>query len=400
MVTDVKAKNAKPQNRPYKLMDGYGLFLHVMPGGTKSWRYSFRFNGKAQTLTLGRYPAVSIREARKRRERARALLEDGINPILDAKKKKAQKKGKTFELIALEWWDTQKDGWSKAHADAVLKSLQKEAFPALGKFNVDEITPLQVLEVLKAVESRGALEMARKVKQRLAAVFRFAVQTGRAKYNPAADMKGVIKARKVKHMPALPIEEMPLFLRTLSIIRIHVTTKLALRFLILTAARNGEVRGATWGEIDREKREWRIPAERMKMDREHIVPLSRQALAVLDEASRLSGDSGLIFPGIRQEATMLSENTLQYALNRMGYKGVATVHGFRTVFSTYCNEAGKWNPDAIERALAHQDRNSIRAAYNRGAYLEERKKLMQWWANEIDRMEHGAEVVPLKRVAR
>ena len=396
MLTAMKAKQAKPKEKAYKLTDSHGLYLHVQPGGTKTWRYRFRFEGKQQTLTIGKFPGISLKEARKKRDEARALLDKGKNPVLEAKKKKAEQKDRSFEVIALEWWSTRKDNWSSDHANAVLLSLKNDVFPALGKFNVDEIKPLQVLEVLRAIENRGALEMARKVQQRMNAVFRYAIQTGRATNNPAADMKGVIKTRKVKHMPALPKEELPEFLRQLTATKIHITTKLALKFLILTAARSKEVRGARWEEIDLEKALWRIPGERMKMGREHIVPLSKQAIDILEQAGAMFGKDGLVFPGIRQESKMLSENTLQYAMNRMGYQGRACVHGFRSVFSTICNEQG-FNPDAIERALAHQDKNSIRAAYNRGDYLEERRKIMQWWADHLHFLEHGAQVIPLRQ---
>ncbi len=386
MLTDAKCRNARPRDKAYKLFDSHGLFLHVQPGGSKTWRYTFRFDKKPQLLTFGRYPAVGLKEARENRDAARALLDRGIDPRTKMRRPLPVTPRNTVEAVAREWWDNQREDWSDSHASSVILSLERDVFPSIGNFGVTNVKPPHIRDVLTFIQGRGAYEVARKVQQRLAAIFRYAVQAGYCEYNPAADMKDVIKKRKKRHMPALPIELMPEFLQKLDTANIYHTTRLAFLFLILTAARSGEVRGATWEEIDREKREWRIPAERMKMDRKHTVPLSRQAMEVLDEASKLSGDEGLIFPGVRQNSAMLSENTFGYCLNRLGYHGIATAHGFRAVFSTYANVSGLWNPDAVEKALAHGDEDEVRAAYNRGDYLEERRRLMQWWADELDRM--------------
>jgi integrase len=261
---------------------------------------------------------------------------------------------------------------------------------------VDTITPPMVLQVIRNIESRGALEVAHKVLQRMNAVFRYAVQTGKATFNPAGDMKGVLKTRKVVHMAALSREELPEFLRVLTVADIHTTTRLALKFTLLTAARSGEVRGATWEEINLDEAIWRIPPERMKMDSPHNVPLSKQAVAILERVGRLYGKEGLVFPGIRQNSKQLSENTLLYALYRIGYHSKATVHGFRATFSTIANESG-FDGDVIEKALAHEQRNRVRAAYHRSEYLEQRRKLMQWWADLLDQMEAGAEIIPIRR---
>ncbi|MCI5149153.1 MAG: hypothetical protein D3916_07180 [Candidatus Electrothrix sp. MAN1_4] len=243
-----------------------------------------------------------------------------------------------------------------------------------------------VLEVVKKIESRGALEIAHKVLQRMNAVFRFAVQTGRATYNPAADMQGALKTRKVVHRAALSRDEMPEFMRNLAQADIDITTKAALCFTILTAARSGETRGATWDEINLDTALWRIPAKRMKMDNPHNVPLSTQAVAIIEQMGRLHGKEGLVFPG-RDGVKPLSENTMLYALYRMGYHSRATVHGFRAVFSTIANESD-FDGDVIEKALAHEQRNKVRAAYHRSEYLEQRRELMQWWGNLLQEMEY------------
>lgn len=392
MLTDVRCRNAKPKEKPYRLADSHGLFLHVMPSGRKVWRYRFRFRKKEQLLTIGRYPAISLKEAREKRDEARLLLDKGKNPILEKKRLEAEKKvEKSFRSIALEWWGIQKEQWSKGHAKAVLDSLEKHVFPYLGSFDVDDIPPSQVMAVLRKIEERGALEQARKILQRINAIFRYSIQTGRANYNPAQDMKGALKPKKVKHMPALKEEDLPEFLNKLdNSVYLHITTRLALKFLILTACRSGEVRGARWEEIDFERAIWTIPAERMKMRREHRVPLSRQALGILEQAKNLPGQQGVyIFPGIRQNSHILSENTLLYALKRMGYSGLATVHGFRSTFSTIANESGKWSAELIERALAHVDNNTVRAAYCRTDLLEQRRDLMQWWADFLDEQKRG-----------
>lgn len=395
MLQDFNCRNAKPKKKAYKLTDSHGLYLHVQPSGVKAWRYRYRFRGKAQVLTIGRYPAVSLKEAREKRDQARILLDQGKNPSLEKKRKKLEQTvEKTFQVIAQEWHDIQKARWTPGHAEAVWRSLEMDVFPSLGLFDIDDITPRQVLAVLRQIEGRGALEQARKTLQRIGAIFRYAIQTGRANYNPAQDMQGALKPQKRKRMPALEEKDLPEFLRKLdTAIHLHITTRLALQFVLFTACRSGEVRGARWEEIDFEKATWTIPPERMKMRREHKVPLSRQALQVLEQAKSLPGQTGeFVFPGIRQGSRILSENTLQLALKRLGYAGKATVHGFRSVFSTIANESCLWPPDVIEKALAHVDRNEIRAAYNRGDLFEKRRELMQWWADLLDQLK-GKETV-------
>lgn len=390
----VVVRNAKVKEKPYKLNDGKGLYFHVSNSGRKTWRYRFKIGGKESTFVLGEFPQLSLENARKERIDAREMVKTGINP---GKRRKAIRQETIdkhaasikliengFELVALEWIEQQGERWGQEHSNAVLATLRADAFPLLGGISVDSIQPPQVLQVIRAIEKRGSLEIASKVLQRISAVFRYAVQTGKATYNPASEMRGVLKTKKVKHRAALGEADLPAFLHKLyTDSDLHVTTKLALQFVILTAARTGEARGATWDEIDLESRLWRIPANRMKMDTPHIVPLSTQAIAILNRIGTLFGKDGLVFPGIRDSAKQLSENTLLYSLYRLGYHSKATVHGFRATFSTIANESG-FDGDVIEKALAHEERNRVRAAYHRSEYIEQRRELMQWWANYLD----------------
>lgn len=408
-LTALKVRNAKPKEKPYKLSDGYGMYFHVSKSGKRTWRYRYKIAGIESTFTLGEYPKMTLEMARKARVKARELVSEGVNPatvrrekkqsVIEEQKAKAEKSVKSFEAVALEWMEKQEQRWSKDHANAVRATLERDAFPLLGKLSVDEIQPPMVIRVLRNIEARGALEIAQKVLQRMNAVFRYAVQTGKATYNPASDMKDVLKTRKVVHRAALSRDEMPEFLRALSVADIHDTTKLALQFTILTAVRSGETRAATWNEFDLDEAMWRIPGEKMKMATPHKIPLSTQALAILERVGNLFGREGYVFPGIRDYSKPLSENTMLYALYRMGYHSRATVHGFRAVFSTIANEAG-FDGDVIEKALAHEQRNKVRAAYHRSEYLDQRRKLMQWWADLLHHMEHGAEIIPIREAVK
>jgi integrase len=399
-LTDPKIRQAKPTDKPYKLFDGGGLFLLVQPSGAKLWRLKYRFSGKEKLLAIGSYDkGVSLKRAREARDKARDQLTEGIDPGARKQQEKHAEREQaenTFRAIALNWADTYGARWTKSHRARVIGSLEADTFPSLGDLPVTEITPPMVLSVIRAVESRGALDVASRILQRTSAIFRYAIQIGKAVYNPAADMKGVLKTRKVEHRPAIARAELPDFLKKLDSYSGDPITKLALRFIILTFVRTGELRGARWEEFDIEQREWRIPAERMKMRSPHIVPLSPQALAVLEELNPLTGHLDLIFPSQRDQQRPVSENTLLYALYRLGYHKRATVHGFRTLASTILNETG-FRPDVIERQLAHAERNKVRAAYHRSEYLEERRRMMDWWGACIESMANEQKVVPLLR---
>lgn len=398
-LTDIAVRQAKPTDKPYKLADGQGMFLLVNPNGSRYWRLKYRYGGKEKVLALGVYPQVSLAEAREAALNAKATLRKGDDPGQVRKQQKRSQRiaaANSFEVIAREWWNHKKGRWTASHADRIIKSLEADVFPYIGHQPISQIEPPDVLQIVRRVESRDALDVAGRILQRCSAVFRYAVQTGSAKVNPAVDLRGALKTRKVVHLPSLSRAELPELLVKLHSYEGHPLTRLALKLLILTFVRPGELRGAQWKEFDTQEGVWRIPAERMKMKTEHLVPLSRQALELLDELRPFSGQYDLLFPGERSRKKPISENTMTYALYRMGYKSRATAHGFRTTASSILNEEG-FNPDAIERQLAHLERNQVRGAYMQHAeYLKDRAKMMQWWADYLDQLRTGSNVVPGK----
>lgn len=405
-LTVLDIRNAKSQCR---LSDGGGLFFEITSTGVKRWLYRFKIKGKNGMYIVGRYPDQSLKEARIEHQEAKRLVKQGITPAKvrreikneNIEKEKAKKdfRTKSFQYIAEEWIEQQKGSWSHNHAVAVHDTLKNNVFDAIGSQAIDSITPPEVLKVLRQIENRGSLEIARKVLQRTNAVFRYAIQTGRATYNPAADMQGVLKAKTVEHLPALFDKELSQLLKDItSNQKIHTTTKLALQFTAVTACRSGEVRKAHWSEIDLEINEWHIPAERMKMRRAHIVPLSKQAVAVLNRAGALWGTDGLVFPSVLDEKKPMSDNAMSKALRDMGYQGKATPHGFRSSFSSAAYEKSGFPSEVIEKCLAHEEKNKIKGAYNRAEYLEQRRQLMQWWGNKLQALEYGAEIIPLHEV--
>jgi integrase len=406
-LTVLDIRNAKP---PCRLADGGGLFFEITLTGVKRWLYRFKIDGVNGMYIVGRYPELSLKEARESHFKAKALVRQGINPAkarrgikrenIEKDNKRRDLRTKSFENIALEWIEQQREGWSMDHARAILETLKRDVFGRIGDQPIDTITPPEVLKILRKIETRGSLEIARKVLQRMSAVFRYAIQTGRATYNPAADMQGVLKAKAVEHMPAVYDKELSELLRAInSNTKIHITTKLALQFTAATACRSGEVRKAHWTEILLEEKEWHIPAERMKMRRPHIVPLSKQALAILTRASALFGTEGLIFPSVRDAKEPMSDNAMSKALRDMGYRGKATPHGFRSSFSSMAHERSGFPSEVIEKALAHEEKNKIKGAYNRAEYLEQRRQLMDWWGNKLQTLEFGAEIIPLRKVS-
>lgn len=381
-LSDTAARQAKFNDKPQKLSDEKGLFLLVNQSG-KYWRLKYRHGGKEKVLALGVYPEVSLKEARAKRDDARRLIAEGVDPSLARKQSKVANRlasENSFEALAREWYQSQLALWSPGHARRVIESLEVDAFPDLGLVPVAELTAPMMLDALRKVEARGATETAGRVLQRIGAIMRYAIQTGRASYNPAQDLRGALKAAKKEHRPALPRAELPEFYRRLAAEPLNPATRLAFHLMMLTMTRPGEVRFARWDEFDLERAEWRIPAERMKMRAPHIVPLSRQALAVLEELHQVTGHCDLLFPSERNLTKPMSENTLSYAMGRMGYKGIACPHGFRALASTTLNEEG-FDPDVIERQLAHAERNKVRAAYHRAEYLDDRRKLLQWLAD-------------------
>jgi integrase len=399
-LSDIAIRNAKPAEKDVYLFDGGGMFLLIKPNGAKWWRLKYRHGGKNKLLSLGVYPETGLKQAREERDKARELLRQGVDPSTERKRdKQAQKANQenSFEAIAKEWHGKQAARWSPNHAARVLDSLADNVFPDLGAIPVKDVTAQDLLTTLRKVESRGAHETAARILQRCSAVFRYAIVTGRTTYNPAADLQGALTPAKVTHRAALSAADLPEFFAKLDAYQGQRQTVLALRLLVLTFVRTLELRGARWEEFDFEAAEWRIPAERMKMKEPHIVPLSRQALEVLAELRTLNGSYTLVFPGTKPSKP-ISENTILYALYRMGYHSRATGHGFRATASTVLNELGH-PPDVIERQLAHAPRNKVRAAYNRAQYLPERRKLMQAWADYLDGIKDGARIIPLKRTA-
>lgn len=396
-LTVLEVRNRK---EPGRLSDGGGLSYEILKSGVKRWLYRFRIDGEQQMHVIGRYPDLSLAGAREAHRAAHNLVNEGINPNLERQKAKQanrekehserKKRAISFEYVSLEWIEQQKGGWSHDHAVAVLGTLRNDVFGSLGKKAIDSVTPPEVLDILRKIEKRGSLEIARKVQQRMNAVFRYAVQTGLATYNPAADMQGVLKSKPVKHMPAVFDEKLGQLLKDISASeRIHVTTKLALQFTSLTACRSGEVRGAQWSEVNLEEKIWEIPAERMKMSRPHMVPLSSQAIAVLERAGKLWGRDGLVFPSVRDFNKPMSDNAMSKALRDMGYKGKATPHGFRASFSSTAYEKSDFPGEVIEKALAHEEKNKIKRAYNRAEYLEQRRQLLQWWSNYLEELKQS-----------
>lgn len=388
-LTDVVVRNAKTQAKPQKLTDGEGMYLYVIPSGGKYWRFQYRYAGKQKVLALGVYPDVSLADARERRTQARKVLAAGNDPAetkKEAKRLTILKSENTFEAIAREWHGQRKHEWVASHAESVLTRLERHAFGKLGSRPITDISPPELLSVFRVVEKSGALDMAQRVMQYTGQIFMYAIATGRAERNPVSDLKGALKSPVRKHHAHIGANELPEYLEKLEAYDGSPITKLALKFLLLTFVRSGELRAAEWTEINFDKAEWRIPAERMKMRDPHIVPLSTQALAVLRELQAHSGNRQHIFPNDRRPVACMSENAMLYALYRMGYHSRTTGHGFRSTASTILNEHG-FSPDVIERQLAHAERNKVRAAYNHAQYLPERRKMMQWWGDYIQEIE-------------
>lgn len=363
-LTNTACKNAKPAEKARKLADGGGLYLEVAPTGSKYWRWKYRFNGKEKRLAFGVYPEVSLSEAREKRDVARKVLAEGKDPGAVKKQEKLVMQivsENTFENIAREWHETKKGSWAGRHPETVMKKLEGDLFPKLGAKPIIEITAPELLAVIRQIESRGALDMARRALQISGQVFRYAIQTGRAERDPSGDLKGALKTVKTKNHAFLREAELPEYLAKLETYDGHILTKMALKLVLLTFVRSVELRGARWEEIDFAKKEWRIPAERMKMRGLHIVPLAKQTITLLHEIQQHTGIHEHVFPNQHAPRKMMSENTLLFALYRMGYHSRATAHGFRSTASTILNEYG-FRPDVIERQLAHVERNNVRGA--------------------------------------
>jgi integrase len=380
------------------------MYLLVMPDGARYWRLDYRFSGKRRTLALGVYPTTTLSSARSRREEARALIARDVDPGVAKKETKRaaiRANGTTFEAIAREWLHSQRKRLVPRYSAQILARLEADLFPQIGGRPIAKIDTLELLDALRKIEKRGALETARRLRQTCGQVFRYAIVTGRAKHDPSGDLKGALGSPGRKHgHKAMAREDLPNFLRALEAYDGDLRTSVALRLIVLTFVRTSELRAARWPEIenlDGMAPLWRIPAERMKMKREHIVPLAPQVVALLHDLRALPGSNAslFLFPSPAREGCM-SYNTMLYALYRMGYHGRATVHGFRALASTALNEMG-FRPDVIERQLAHEEGNAVRAAYNRAEYLNERRAMMKHWADYIDSIMDTSRVVSIQR---
>jgi integrase len=395
-LTDAKLRNL---STPGKHFDGAGLYLEITTAGGRYWRMKYRHGGKEKRLALGVYPAVGLRDARDKATDAKRLMQDGQDPGALRKAEKARgafETVNTLEAVTNAWLDHQTDRWEAQTEGAIRASLVANVFPALGDRALASIKPSEVMACIKVIEARGAGELASRVLQRIKSIYRWAVTHERIEVNPMVDLVPgeILKPREVTHRLMLPEAEIANFYRKLDTYDGDPTTVHALRLLMLTVTRPGELRGARWAEFDLAAALWTIPAERMKMRSEHKVPLPKQALEVLRSIQPLTGDSELVFPSPSYRSKPLSENTLNSAMARMGYKGIATAHGFRALFSTVANDNDK-DADVIERQLAHIERNKVRAAYHRSAYTAERAKLMQWWADYLDTKRKGAAIIPI-----
>jgi len=396
----VEAAKPKPKTSPkdYKIYDEKGLYILVKANGSKYWRFRYRFDSKEKLLAFGVYPKVSLSVARGMQVKAVELLDADVDPSLDKKQQKDAaklKKANTFEAVARDWFREEEKGWTANHAVRVLHSLEKEIFPHIGGMPITKISTPDIKRAINLIQKRGAFDIAKRSLQRCSSVFSFAIQSGIAETNPARELIGSIKAPRVKHQPSLKREELPECLKRIDGYDGMLQTKIALRLLIHTFVRPGELRKARWDEFDLNSKEWRIPQERMKIKEggDHIVPLTKQSIKLINELEPITGRYELLFPGERKATQPMSENTLLFALYRMGYKGKATPHGFRATASSILNEQN-FNSDAIERQLSHIERNKVKGAYNYNAeFMRERKKIMKWWSDYLDDMEQEKIVI-------
>ncbi|MHB8529501.1 MAG: tyrosine-type recombinase/integrase [Caulobacteraceae bacterium] len=399
-LTDTAVGAAKPREKPYKLADSGGLFLYVAPKGGKLWRMKYRHAGKEGLLSFGPYPAVSLKAAREKRDEARRQIEGGRNPAVEKRRQEARARieaATTFKAVADEVIArAEKEGKAPATLKAARRNLA--LLKKLHASPVADIEPIELLEALRPLEAKGRHETALKTRAFAGRVFRHAVLTARAKANPAEALRGALTAPKVTHLAAvLEPAQVGGLLRAIEGYDGQPSTRLALQLMAHLFVRPGELRQARWPEIDFDAAVWRIPAARMKMKREHVVPLSRQALETFRQVQAVHPGGALVFPSLGSLDRPMSENTLNAALRRLGYaRGEMTSHGFRAMASTLLNESGKWTPDAIERALAHADSDGVRAAYHRGAHWQERVKMMRWWSDHLDALRAGARILRFK----
>lgn len=411
-LTDIKAKNAKPLEKEYKLTDGFGMFLRVTPKGSKYWQMAYRFEGKQKLFSIGVYPAVSLSDARQRRDEARRLLAQGIDPNAkkqaEVKELKAKRDNtRSFRTVAKAWFST-KTKWSDDYGDAVWKRLETYVFPVIGDKDVAELDTGDLLVPVKKVEALGYLEVAMRIQQYITAILRHAVQQKLIRHNPAYDMEGAVQKPQTEHRPALELEEIPQLLNKIAEYKGRRLTILAIQLNLMIFIRSSELRFARWSEIDFKSKLWVIPEQReaienvkhstrgAKMKRKHFVPLCKQAMRILKEIRQLTyeegQDDGLIFTGCYDSFKPMSENTINKALRNMGYNTKQDIcgHGFRTLACSALIESGLWSEDAVELQMSHKESNSVRAAYTHKAkHLDQRRLMLQWWADYLDASRNG-----------
>ncbi|MBS1985971.1 MAG: integrase arm-type DNA-binding domain-containing protein [Bdellovibrionales bacterium] len=414
---DVIIRNTKPADKTLRLSDGDGLYLLIKPNGAKWWRLDYSIGGKRKTLSVGVYPDIGLKEARDRADEGRRLVATGIDPS-DVRKADKTEQVKaleadrriaeglpaidSFEEVAREWFTKFSIEWAASHADKIIRRLERDIFPWIGKQPIASITAPELLSVLRRIESRGALETAHRAHQNCSQVFRYAIATGRAERDPSPDLRGSLPSVKQTHHAAITEPKaIGALLRAIDGYQGYFVTKCALRIAPLVFVRPGELRKAEWTEISLDRAEWNIPAERMKMRESHLVPLSTQAVEILQELQALTGNDRFVFPGARTNGRPMSDNAILAALRRMGFaKDEMSGHGFRAMARTILDEVLQVRPDYIEHQLAHAVRDPNGRAYNRTAHLVERRKMMQLWADYLDKLKTGAEIIPItERVA-
>ena len=386
-LTELAIKNLKPKQKLYRVADGGGLCVEIAPSGGKLWRWRYYFNQKPQMLALGKYPDVSLAQARKHRDEARDMAKAGKHPTREKKAHRLRRmyEGEnTFEKTARRWLELKQKGLNEKYRKQCLERMEQHVFPMIGALPITEITIPDVVAVVEKIGKRGTIETAKRMKQLMGQVFRYASQRGLCQHNPAADLRGLLSMPEKKHHACVPLSEFPDLLRAVDN-QMDNLSKAAMQLLALTFVRTGELIGAKWQEIDWSRAEWHIPKERMKMKRPHMVPLSRQTLTILKSLQALTGDKPHIFHSFASKSKHISNGAVLMALRRMEYQGRMTGHGYRRLASTILNEKG-YLPDVIERQLAHEESNKIRAAYNHAEYLLERKKMMQDYADYLDEL--------------
>lgn len=400
-LTDTKIRNAKPTEKPYKLQDGQGLYLDVRPSGSKIWRYRYWITPERDGIfTIGEYPMVTLSEARRSREWAREQVKQGLNPTHAKEAERMRRLGEhanTFELVAREWIEQNKAHWSANYLRQVETFMKRDVYPKIGALPIRLVTAAHLLGIIREIEKRGAQSIAVLIRQWSGQIFRYAVATLRADSDPAAALTGAIKRAPVRHNPPLAQDEIPKFLELTGSYGGYRGTVIALKLMLYTFVRTVELRKAEWEEFDLDAAEWRVPRDRMKMAKKmkagesHIVPLSRQAVELLRELHTLSGGRPYLFPNLRAPDTCMTATTINRALERMGYAGKFSGHGFRSTASTLLHEMG-WRSEVIERQLAHAERDKVKAAYNHAEYMPERREMMQAWADWVD----GLKTTPAK----